>query len=189
MRVKVAALRKKDNPNVALRSGSLQDIYEMSTVSERTHWVNILDVPLGDTSVPVPPQYRYVGRILMNIGLSFNCGGRHLTTLERAMQETRGMAGFPSLDPRNEDTSWATVALKHCVTWPHMDDEGFGTVVTNRVGSKYWVVARQRRDAPSGSLHGDMGTMKAIGDSVMPTSAQQDIYEHEAVLLLPGTVL
>src|ERR1700677_640197 len=101
----------------------------------------------------------------MNIGLRFNFDGRHLTTLERAMQETRGMAGFSSLDPRSEDTSWATVALKHCILWAHIDDEGFGTVVMNRVGSKYWVMARQRRDAPFNTLHGNIETIKAFGDS------------------------
>ena len=60
--VTVTALQSKEDPNAALRSGSLQDIYEMSQVSERTHWVNMLDVPLGETSVPVPPQYRCAGR-------------------------------------------------------------------------------------------------------------------------------
>ena len=105
------------------------------------------------------------------------------------MQETRGMVGFPPLDPRSDDTSWATVALKHCVSWQHIDNEGFGTVVTNRVGSKYWVVARPRRDAPSDSLDGNMGTVKAFGATVSPTSARADMFEHEGVLLTPGTVL
>jgi hypothetical protein len=105
------------------------------------------------------------------------------------MQETREMAGFPPLNPRTDDTSWATVATKHCVSWPHIDDEGFATVVTNMVGSKYWVLARQRRDAPSASSHGNMGTVNAFGNMVDPTSACSDIFEHEGVLLTPGTVL
>lgn len=105
------------------------------------------------------------------------------------MQETRGIRGFPRVNPRTDDTSWGTAALKHAVSWPHIDDEGFGTVVTTMVGAKYWVVARPRRDAGSSRLHGNMGTGKAFGDTLKPTSANADIFEHEAVLLTPGTVL
>jgi hypothetical protein len=105
------------------------------------------------------------------------------------MQETRGIRGFPALNPRTNDTSWGTSAMKHAVSWPHINDEGFGTVVTNMVGTKYWVVARRRRDAPSGSPLGDKGTMKAFGDKLETVSANADIYEHEAVLLTAGTVL
>lgn len=105
------------------------------------------------------------------------------------MQETRGVRGFPPVDPRTDDTSWGTAALKHAVSWPHIDDEGFGTVVTNMVGAKYWVVARPRRDAPVASLLGKMGTVKAFGDTVNPTSSNAEIFEHEAVLLTPGSVL
>jgi hypothetical protein len=105
------------------------------------------------------------------------------------MQETRGIPGFPPIDPRTDDTTWRTAALKHAVSWPHIDDEGFGTVVTNVVGGKYWVVAKPRQDAPPGSLHGNMGTVKVFGDTLRPTSANGEIYEHEGVLLTPGTVL
>jgi hypothetical protein len=64
----VAALRSKDDPNASLHLGNLLELYEMLKYSECTHSVNILDVPLGETSVPVPPQYRYV-KGLTNIGL------------------------------------------------------------------------------------------------------------------------
>ena len=105
------------------------------------------------------------------------------------MQETRGVRGFPPVDPRTDDTSWGTTALKHAVSWPHIDDEGFGTVVTNMVGAKYWAVARPRRDAPAAHLLGNMGTVKAFGDTINPTSANAKIFEYEAVLLTPGSVL
>jgi hypothetical protein len=57
------------------------------------------------------------------------------------------------------------------------------------VGAKYWVVARPRRDAPAGSLQGNMGTVKAFGETLKPTSANGEIFEYEGVLLTPGTVL
>jgi hypothetical protein len=93
------------------------------------------------------------------------------------------------LNPRTDDTSWGTAALRHAVSWPHIDDEGFGTVVTNMAGTKYWVVARPRRDAPSGTFLGNMGTVKAFGETLKPTSANTDIFEHEGVLLTAGTIL
>ena len=105
------------------------------------------------------------------------------------MQETRGIRGFPPVNPRTDDTCWGTAALKHAVSWPHIDDEGFGTVVTAMVGAKYWVVARPRRDAGLSGLHGNMGTVKEFGDTLNPTSANAEMFEHEAVLLTPGTVL
>jgi hypothetical protein len=86
-------------------------------------------------------------------------------------------------------TIWGTTALKHATSWFHIDDDGFGTVVTNMVGSKYWVLARQRQDAPEGLLAGDMGTADAFGDTVRPWSAREDECEHEALVLTPGTVL
>jgi hypothetical protein len=105
------------------------------------------------------------------------------------MQATRLMQGYPTLNPRTEDTIWGTAALKHATSWQHIDDEGFATVVTNMVGAKYWVLARRRRDAPSTSYDGDMGSVHAFGPTLRPTSANCDIYEHEGVLLTPGTIL
>lgn len=108
---------------------------------------------------------------------------------EHAMQATRDLPGFPTMDPGTDHTIWGTAALKHATSWPHIDDEGFGTVVTNMVGAKYWVLARRRRDAPSTSHDGDMGSVHAFGSTIDTTSARADMYEHEAVLLTPGTVL
>ena len=105
------------------------------------------------------------------------------------MQETRGMPGFPALNPRTDDTTWGTAALRDAVSWPHIDDEGFGTVVTTVVGAKYWVVGRRCRDAPSSGWHGSMGTVKVFSDIVEPTMPNGELYEHEAMLLTPGTVL
>jgi hypothetical protein len=105
------------------------------------------------------------------------------------MQATRKFAGLPDLDPRTDLTVWGTTALKHATSWFHVDDDGFGTVVTNMVGSKYWVLARKRRDAASGTIEGDMGTVEAFGKKLRPLSARSNIWEHEGLLLTPGTVL
>lgn len=59
--VLVAAKRQVDDPNASLHSGTLLDLYEISQKAERTHSINILDLPMGDTSVAIPPQFRYVG--------------------------------------------------------------------------------------------------------------------------------
>jgi hypothetical protein len=101
------------------------------------------------------------------------------------MQESLGHPGVAPLDPLTNELIWATTALKHATTWHHIDDEGFGTVVTNKVGLKYWVLARQRRDAtsPQGDLRSVFGFDKG------PVDAGSDVYEHEGILLEPGTVL
>jgi len=52
-----------DDPNAALHSGTLLDLYQISQNVDQTHSINILDLPMGDTSVAIPPQYRYVGEV------------------------------------------------------------------------------------------------------------------------------
>jgi hypothetical protein len=99
------------------------------------------------------------------------------------------MKGLTPFTPLNDETIWGTAALKHAISWQHIDDEGFGTVATNMVGSKYWVLARRRRDDSSSSERGNMGTVMAFGGSIRPTSASPDLYEHEGILLTPGSVL
>jgi hypothetical protein len=61
--VSVAAKRKMNDPNAALHSGTLLDLYQISQNVDQTHSINILDLPMGDTSVAIPPQYRYVGEV------------------------------------------------------------------------------------------------------------------------------
>lgn len=105
------------------------------------------------------------------------------------MQCTRNERGLPPLNPFTDITTWGTAALKHATSWFHIDDDGFGTVVTNMVGSKYWVLARQRQGSAAGKFVGNMGTTLAFGDKLRPLSAREKELEHEAVILMPGTVL
>jgi hypothetical protein len=58
--ISVAAKRSKEDPNASLHLGSLLDLYNLSKDTDRTHSVNMLDLPMGDTSVGIPPQFRYV---------------------------------------------------------------------------------------------------------------------------------
>lgn len=117
-------------------------------------------------------------------------GVRHIATHEQAMQITRGMKGIMPIKALSDEMIWGTAALKDAVSWQHIDDEGFGTVVTNMVGIKYWVLAR-RRHTKASERNGDsgFGSAKAFGQTLRPTSAYVDLFEHEGVLLEPGSVL
>lgn len=111
---------------------------------------------------------------------------RHLASHEHAVQVTRGMEGLMNFPGLQDELIWGTSALKHATSWMHMDDEGFATVVTNMVGCKYWVLARPRRDAPKSS---SSSSIFHFGETLAPSEARRDIFEHEAVLLRPGSVL
>jgi hypothetical protein len=72
----VASLRTATSPDLCLMDGTLTDIYEISQRRDNTHILNMLDLPMGDVSVAVPPQYRYVhysmiSAILVQILCSF----------------------------------------------------------------------------------------------------------------------
>jgi hypothetical protein len=98
------------------------------------------------------------------------------------------MDGFTPLKPLFDDMVWGTAALKHATTWQHIYGEGLATAITNMVGLKYWVMARRRGAIPPLSTKGDLGAL-GFGNNIRPTSASGDIYEHEGVLLSPGSVL
>ena len=184
----VAAFQEPHNPDAQLKWGTLMDMHRMSLDPDNTHSVNALDFPMGEVSVRVPSHYRYIynkpSESLADLKIC-----RHFATHEHAIQATRGLKGLPLLNPYTDDTIWGTAALKHLVSWQHIDDEGFGTAVMNVVGCKYWVLGRCRRDASHTNRQGDMGSVEAFGPEIRPQSVSSDIYEHEAVLLTPGTVL
>lgn len=100
------------------------------------------------------------------------------------------MKGLAPMQSLHNELIWGTAALADAVSWQHVDDEGFGTTVTVMTGAKYWVLARQRRCGDgSRILAGDMGSCTAFGETIEPVKASEDIFEHEGVLLRPGTVL
>ena len=112
-----------------------------------------------------------------------------MATHELAWQRTRQRKGLQSLQPLSDELTWGTAALKHATSWQHIDDEGFGTVVTNMAGCKYWVVGRHRRDSPVSEWHGNMGRAIAFGKTLRPLEVSSDLYEHKGLLLTAGTVL
>lgn len=120
-----------------------------------------------------------------------------------AWQTSRGQPGFVSAkylaDPLADDLVWGTAATQHAVSWAHFDDEGFATVASVQVGSKYWVVGRPKRTpafAPDNGL-GNMHTINGLGlgqDLVankewQPASDNTQLFDYEGILLTPGTVL
>ena len=102
------------------------------------------------------------------------------------MRQRRGLQTLKSL---SDELIWGTAALKHATSWQHVDDEGFGTVITNMAGSKYWVVARRRRDSPPSQWQGSMCRGVSFRETIRPFDASADVYEHEGVLLTAGAVL
>ena len=112
-----------------------------------------------------------------------------MATHEQATQVTRGMRGVAPLTSLHDETSWGTAALKHTTSWQHIDDEGFATMVTNMVGLKYWVVTRRQHGGADTSPHGRMDSAVAFGPTLRPRSASDDLFDHEGVLLSPGSVL
>jgi len=53
-----------NNPDAGLKKGTLMDLYKLSQDAEKCQAVNLLDAPMGQFSVAVPPQYRYVQSLI-----------------------------------------------------------------------------------------------------------------------------
>ena len=88
-----------------------------------------------------------------------------------------------------DETIWGTAALQNATSWFHCDDDGFATVVTVMAGMKYWVVARKNRKIPNFDFPGNLGSISAFGEDWEPSEACSEMFEHEGVLLTPGSVL
>ena len=50
------------------------------------------------------------------------------------------------IPPPFNDVKWGIAGGKNALSWPHIDGNGFGTVVAVTTGSKYWILMRERRD-------------------------------------------
>ena len=87
------------------------------------------------------------------------------------MQRTRGRRGLIPLQLLSDELVWGKAGMKHATTWQHVDDEGFGTVLTNMVGCKYWVLAHCWRDSPVTEWHRDMSCTVSFGDTIRPVEA------------------
>jgi hypothetical protein len=146
--------------------------------------------------------------LLLNFvkNISTNILSRYLAFHEPAWQASCGRPGFVCMPPLSNDLIWGTAALQHAVSWTHIDDEGFATVTSTQVGSKYWVLGCQRRRAvPPGSIEealGDIDSLNAFKLNTLSLSSQKDVslgwepgtsnsslFNYEGILLTPGSVL
>jgi type IV secretory pathway TrbF-like protein len=113
-----------------------------------------------------------------------------------AWQDSRGEAGFLPIKTLGDELIWGTAATQHAVSWPHVDDEGFATMVSVQVGSKYWMVGRHkvhpifRQDDGIGNVD----TINAFGVGIkdrswVPATSNTSQWDYEGILLTPGMVL
>lgn len=108
---------------------------------------------------------------------------------ETAWQQTLGVKGLARIPPPNDDTSWATTATKNATSWFHVDANGLGTEVTNVCGEKYWVLCNRRYDLPDSNPLGNMSSIACLPEDHDPWSSFSEVFEHEGILLKPGSIL
>jgi hypothetical protein len=115
---------------------------------------------------------------------------RSFSSSEVAWHETRGRRGFIREQPLNDNLAWGTAATARAISWTHVDDDGFGTVVIVRTGAKYWVIMRPRRDAEWDRKAGNLATNKAYPQEWEPRKhSGKGLWEAEGLLLMKGSVL
>lgn len=112
----------------------------------------------------------------------------HLCSHVVAWQQTRGVTGYPRADLPADHLFWATAAMKNATSWTHIDANGLGTVVDGATGTKYWVMCRRRSGSTAPGLPGDMSSMFGLASTEIDQSGVE-YFEHEAVVIKPGTVL
>lgn len=171
LRIPVAHLRKKHDPNVMLSHGTLQDMLEVAKNPNSTFVLNLLDCPMaGVQQGELPPRFRA------------------LASDAKALAETKAEP-LISTDKFTDELFWATATTRGALSWIHVDDEGFAMVVQVMTGSKLWVVLRERRDRDPDFHDADMGSVDAYTKDWEPYSARAGEFEHEGVLLTSSSVL
>lgn len=125
---------------------------------------------------------------------------RSLASNEIAWQTSRGQPGFVPLKTLADDLTWGTVATKHAVSWPHVDDDGFATMSAVQTGSKYWIIGKPKRKVfQFDDGVGNMDNINAFGmgrddddlgdSSWVPSQSNTHQFDYEGILLTPGMVL
>jgi hypothetical protein len=148
--------------------------------------LNILSLPLGYEYRSLSPYefafYSYTQFIHSRTI-------RHFNSHANAWQRTRQSPIF-SKDavPPIDELVWATTATKNATSFLHIDANGLGTIVDSVAGTKYWVIGKRRRENTLPGSPGDMSSMHWMGESDIDT-AKTDCFEHEAVVIEPGTIL
>lgn len=126
--------------------------------------LNVLDLPLGHSTVPVPPKFN------------------DLASEAYCANSARMLIDLKDL---SDSTSWGTAATRDASSWFHSDDDGFCTSVYVQVGDKLWVLARLKNEWAGRDEMGNMGTFaKWEVDSI-----DTKVWDLEAVHLDPRCVL
>lgn len=126
--------------------------------------MNCLDLPLGKVTVTIPPCFIDVA------------SDAHSVNLVKKLTPLRDM---------RDVTSWGTASTKNAVSWPHCDNEGFGTSVSVQAGSKWWALAKFKGLGPFEDEMRDIRTFRDWNVRDLDESK----WELEAVHLQPGCVL
>lgn len=147
-----------------LKQGKLRDLLN-NVATESPVAMNVLDLPLGRTTVPIPPLYTDIST------------DKHSANLVAHLVHLRDMG---------DATSWGTAATQNAVSWMHCDDDGFSTAVWVQTGSKWWVLARlkNKEDPRWDEMSATDTFLKWEVDNIDGTR-----WELEAVHLTPDTVL
>lgn len=149
--------KDKHKATAMIRPGTLRDLLS-SARSDSPVALNVLDLPLGNAPVPIPPMYNDIAT-----------DARTRNTVKRLVD----------LDDMRNVTSWGTAATTNAFSWGHIDDDGFGTAVSVQTGGKWWVLARKK---DPNALADEMSTGKTF-DDWSPEDVAEDTWDLEAVHL------
>jgi hypothetical protein len=186
--VLVAELRAGTGP-ATHRPGTLEQLRIAVEDEEHPRILNMLDLPMGHLSQEPPPKYRQAHFVFVLSIIHGKCFDSSFASHEVAWQETRGQVGLVQQEPPVDTFSWGAAATDAATTWIHMDDEGFGAVITVKAGAKWWAVMKPRRDARPGDSLGNLRSWKAYPQSWKTPESGMGVFGAEAVLLRAGSVL
>jgi hypothetical protein len=172
-----------------LVGATLRDLLSEAKKPNNGRILNALDIPVGTEMRSMLPFECALIAIAMQGFADASTKNRHLASWQEAWQQSRGEAGLSKCFPPYDHLIWATAAMKQATSWLHIDTDGLCTAVDQVAGAKFWVVCRPRCDAPSGDRRGDMNSMHAFGKNWEPHLHNSEHFEHEAVILRPGTAL
>lgn len=115
-----ARRKSRYDSEAMLEDGTLQDL--LDAVDEGLPYaLNCLELPLGGKWAPTPPRFA------------------DFTTETYARPLVRELIYVKDM---GNTLSWATAATRNAVSWPHIDDDGFGTTVMVQAGKKIWIMLR-----------------------------------------------
>lgn len=140
-----------------IRPGTLRDLLSHDK-SNSPVALNVLDLPLGNSPVPIPPMYDDIAT-----------DARSRNVVKRLVE----------LEDMRNVTSWGTAATTNALSWGHIDDDGFSSAISVQTGGKWWVVVRKKDENP---LADEMSTGNTF-DDWSPETLAEATWDLEAVHL------